>query len=181
MANTFLEALHSGRVLLMDGAMGTELQRAGIQPGECYEHWNLTHPERVLAIHRANVEAGAEVLLTNTFQANPPALAKHGLDRQLPQLCKAGIALAREAAGTKCFALGDMTVLDPLHPTDWLTSLLRSMIVATPLPRFTQYRDVGITRKRVRRRRASGVCQPAPCARSQLSTSARLGLTAALP
>ena len=41
----FLQALYSGRVLLMDGAMGTELQRAGLQPGECGELWNLTHPE----------------------------------------------------------------------------------------------------------------------------------------
>ncbi|TMQ32259.1 MAG: methionine synthase, partial [Planctomycetota bacterium] len=41
---TFLESLHSGRVLLMDGAMGTELQRAGLAEGECYELWNLTHP-----------------------------------------------------------------------------------------------------------------------------------------
>ena len=55
----------------MDGAMGTELQRAGCQPDECGEIWNLTHPERVRAIHQAYVDAGAEVLLTNTFQANP--------------------------------------------------------------------------------------------------------------
>ena len=69
----FLDALRSGRVLLMDGAMGTELQRAGLQPGECGELWNLTHPEKVRAIHQAYVDAGAEVLLTNTFQANPAA------------------------------------------------------------------------------------------------------------
>ena len=55
----FLEALRSGRVLLMDGAMGTELQRAGIEEGECYEAWNLTHPEQVRAIHRGYVFAGA--------------------------------------------------------------------------------------------------------------------------
>src|SRR5215471_18008911 len=75
----FLKALHSGQVLLMDGAMGTELQRAGIGENECYELWNLTHPERVRAIHQAYVDAGAEVLLTNTFQANGPALARHRL------------------------------------------------------------------------------------------------------
>src|SRR5262249_30383075 len=79
----FLQALHSGRVLLMDGAMGTELQRAGIGAGECYELWNLTHPDRVRAVHQAYVDAGAEALLTNTFQANGPALEKHGLRGQL--------------------------------------------------------------------------------------------------
>src|SRR5437764_7321832 len=65
-----LHELRSGRVLLMDGAMGTELQRAGMLPGECYELWNLTHPEEVRAIHQRYVDAGARCLLTNTFQAN---------------------------------------------------------------------------------------------------------------
>ena len=51
-----LEALHSGRVLLMDGAMGTELQRAGMPEGACYEEWNLTYPDKVLAIHKAYVD-----------------------------------------------------------------------------------------------------------------------------
>jgi 5-methyltetrahydrofolate--homocysteine methyltransferase len=64
----FLKALHSRRVLLMDGAMGTELQTAGLKIGEAGEHWNFQHPDRVLAIHKGYVEAGAEVLLTNTFQ-----------------------------------------------------------------------------------------------------------------
>src|SRR6516164_4935599 len=77
------EAMASGWVLLMDGAMGTELQRAGISTGECYELWNLSHPDKVKAIHQSYVDAGAQVLLTNTFQANPVALAKHGLDDQL--------------------------------------------------------------------------------------------------
>ena len=55
----FRAALQSGRVLLMDGAMGTELQRANLQPGECGEFWNLAEPERVQAIHQAYVDAGA--------------------------------------------------------------------------------------------------------------------------
>jgi 5-methyltetrahydrofolate--homocysteine methyltransferase len=90
----FLEALHSGRVLLMDGAMGTELQRAGIGEGECYELWNLTHPERVQAVHRAYAEAGAEVLLTNTFQANSLALQRFGAEKQLKQILRAATDLA---------------------------------------------------------------------------------------
>lgn len=77
----FLEALRSGRVLLMDGAMGTELQRRGLKTDECGELWNLTHPRRVRAVHQAYVDAGAEILLTNTFQANDPALARYGFTR----------------------------------------------------------------------------------------------------
>jgi 5-methyltetrahydrofolate--homocysteine methyltransferase len=75
----FLTALRSGRVLLMDGAMGTELRRAGLPDDGCGEAYNLTHPERVRAVHQAYADAGAEVLLTNTFQANGPTLARHGL------------------------------------------------------------------------------------------------------
>jgi 5-methyltetrahydrofolate--homocysteine methyltransferase len=65
-----LDALKSGRVLLMDGAMGTELQRAGLRPDENAATWNLLHPRRVRAVHRAYLDAGAEVLLTNTFLIN---------------------------------------------------------------------------------------------------------------
>jgi methionine synthase I (cobalamin-dependent) len=71
----FLDALRSGHVLLMDGAMGTELRRAGLPDEGCAEVWNLTHPERVRAVHQAYADAGAEVLLTNTFQANRHALS----------------------------------------------------------------------------------------------------------
>src|SRR5229473_582870 len=85
----FREALLSGEVLLMDGAMGTELQRAGLREGECAELWNITHADNVRAIHQAYVDAGALCLLTNTFQANPPALAKHGLTEDWESICRA--------------------------------------------------------------------------------------------
>lgn len=104
----FLEALRSGRVLLMDGAMGTELQRAGIQPDECYEQWNLTHPERVRAIHQAYVDAGAEVLLTNTFQANRVGLQRHQLEESLSQIVTEGLTLAHSVAGEQRFVLADI-------------------------------------------------------------------------
>jgi 5-methyltetrahydrofolate--homocysteine methyltransferase len=103
-----LQALGSGRTLLMDGAMGTELLRAGLPPGSCGEEWNRTHPGRVLDIHRAYRRAGAEVLLTNTFQANPRALARHGLADQLDDIAEAGVRLARQAAGPRAFVLGDI-------------------------------------------------------------------------
>ena len=64
-----LEALRE-RVLLGDGAMGTEIQRAGLESGGCGEAWNLDHPERVLAIQRRYVEAGSDVLLSHTFGAS---------------------------------------------------------------------------------------------------------------
>jgi 5-methyltetrahydrofolate--homocysteine methyltransferase len=66
----FLKALRSGRVLLMDGAMGTELQRAGLKREENSVPWNETNRERVRAVGQAYLDAGAEVLLTNTFLLN---------------------------------------------------------------------------------------------------------------
>jgi 5-methyltetrahydrofolate--homocysteine methyltransferase len=104
----FLDALRSGRVLLMDGAMGTELQRASLKPGECGELWNITEPDRVRAIHRAYVDAGAQCLLTNTFQANPAALAKHGKSEQLEAINRSALQLARSVAGPYRFVLADI-------------------------------------------------------------------------
>jgi 5-methyltetrahydrofolate--homocysteine methyltransferase len=104
----FLRALRSGRVLLMDGAMGTELQRAGIGAGECYELWNLTHPDRVWAIHRAYVLAGAECLLTNTFQANPAALTRLGLQDRLEEIGAAAVRVARSAGGPATFVVASV-------------------------------------------------------------------------
>jgi 5-methyltetrahydrofolate--homocysteine methyltransferase len=104
----FLKALHSDRVLLMDGAMGTELQRAGIGSGECYELWNLTHPDRVRAIHGAYQEAGAEVFLTNTFQANPGRFSQLGISTQLAPVATAAVALARAVARDRGYVLYDV-------------------------------------------------------------------------
>jgi 5-methyltetrahydrofolate--homocysteine methyltransferase len=126
------EVLHSGRVLLMDGAMGTELQRAGLRPGECHELWNLTRPERVAAVHRAYVEAGAECLLTNTFQANLPALARHGLADRMREVIEAGVALARTAAGPGRFVLADLGPVE--QPQRQVTAaMLRPMRAADGL------------------------------------------------
>ncbi len=108
--STFGESLHSGRVLLMDGAMGTELQRAGIGDGECYEYWNLEYPEKVRAIHESYVAAGAKVLVTNTFQANPRlagAASRPGSAR-LEKITEAGVALARGVAGSDRFVLASV-------------------------------------------------------------------------
>jgi 5-methyltetrahydrofolate--homocysteine methyltransferase len=70
-----LDVLKSGRVLLMDGALGTELQKAGLRDDENSAAWTLLHPERVRAVHAAYRAAGAEVFLTNTFMAHAASLA----------------------------------------------------------------------------------------------------------
>ena len=115
----FLDALRSGRVLLMDGAMGTELQRVGLAQKEHGELWNLRHPDRVLAIHQAYRDAGASVFLTNTFQAIHAAIGgRTKLSQASAELYDEGktlialqwsaYALARAAAGPDGFVLADI-------------------------------------------------------------------------
>jgi methionine synthase I (cobalamin-dependent) len=113
----FLKTLHGGGVLLMDGAMGTELRRAGLPPGECCESWNLTHPEKVRAIHEAYWQAGARCLLTNTFQSNPAALARHGLDDRLEAINRAAVALCRTVGSGQAFVLGSVGPMSPAADT----------------------------------------------------------------
>ncbi len=86
--------------------MGTELQKRYIKPGECFEAWNLTHAEQVQAIHQCYVNAGADCLLTHTFQANPTALARHGLQDRLAEIGRAALDNARSAHPR--FVLGDI-------------------------------------------------------------------------
>jgi 5-methyltetrahydrofolate--homocysteine methyltransferase len=127
------ETLRTGRVLLMDGAMGTELQRAGIRPGECYELWNLTHPDRVRAIHHAYSCAGAQCLVTNTFQAHPSALKKHGLQDRLAELNTAAVAIARSACGTDGFVLASIGPSGQELPLTVWAELVRSLHAADGL------------------------------------------------
>src|SRR5438045_9060939 len=64
--------------LLGDGAMGTQLMLAGLEQGNCGEEWNLTHPERVLAIQRRYADAGSDCILTNTVGGSRIMLNRHG-------------------------------------------------------------------------------------------------------
>ena len=108
MRQTLLEAI-AERVLLCDGAMGTELQNAGLEPGGCGEAWNLDYPERLLAIQRAYVEAGSDCLLTNTFGGCRIMLERHDHSDNVAAINKAGAELARQAfAGRSGFVIGDI-------------------------------------------------------------------------
>jgi 5-methyltetrahydrofolate--homocysteine methyltransferase len=105
---TLLEALRE-RPLVGDGAMGTQLMLAGLEHGECGEEWNLTHPERVLAIQHRYVEAGSDCILTNTFGASRLMLNRHGKGDLAGNVNRGGVAIAREAFGGKPgFVIGDI-------------------------------------------------------------------------
>lgn len=89
------------RVLVCDGAMGTQLQSAGLELGACGEHWNITHPDTILAIQSAYTEAGADCLITQTFGASSINLARHGLADLAEEINRAGVEIAREAFASR--------------------------------------------------------------------------------
>ena len=108
-ASALLQDAIRERTLLGDGAMGTQLMLAGLEQGNCGEEWNLTHPERVVAIQRRYVEAGSECLITNTFGGSRIMLNRHGHAGQAVAINKAGVAIARKAFGAKGgYVLGDI-------------------------------------------------------------------------
>jgi 5-methyltetrahydrofolate--homocysteine methyltransferase len=106
------------RRLVCDGAMGTQLMLAGLETGGCGELWNLTHPDRVLAIQRNYAEAGADCIISNTFGASRIMLKRHGHEDKLVEINQAGARIAREAFGDhNGYVLGDLgplgTILEP--------------------------------------------------------------------
>ena len=92
----FLELLQTGRPVLLDGGMGTMLQAKGLPVGATPELTTLEHPEWLLDIHRAYVEAGAQILYANTFGANREKLSHCG--KTVEEIVPAAVALAKEAA-----------------------------------------------------------------------------------
>lgn len=88
----------SGPALITDGAWGTQLQALGLAAGELPDRWNLTHPEHVGAVARSYVEAGSEIILTNTFRANGITLQEAGQSAFLEAINRRGVEISREAA-----------------------------------------------------------------------------------
>ena len=103
---TLRELLSDGRVHVVDGAMGTMLYGRGVFLNVCYDELSLKQPDLVRDIHREYVRAGAELIETNTFGANPVKLATHGLAGETERINSAAAGLAREAAGERAAVAG---------------------------------------------------------------------------
>src|SRR6187401_1660565 len=103
------------RPLVGDGAMGTQLMLAGLEQGACGEAWNLTHPERVLAIQKRYADAGADCIITNTFGGSRIMLRRHGHEADLLEINRAGARITRDAfGGREGYVLGDVGPLGAL-------------------------------------------------------------------
>ncbi len=107
--DTFIEAIKH-RILVCDGAIGTELRKQIPANLPCVDACNIIedYADEVVRVHQGYADAGADVIQTNTYQANREALAIHGFDNQVEEINRAGVKLARRAAGQRCYVAGSV-------------------------------------------------------------------------
>ena len=103
-----LEKLLANGPIVTDGGWGTQLQIRGLGTGECPDAWNLTNADKVREVAALYVEAGSDVILTNTFGANRFMLERHGLADQVEAINKAGVQISKDAAGEKAKVFASM-------------------------------------------------------------------------
>ena len=96
--------------IILDGAMGTGLMKAGMSVDECTEKWAIQHPDVVMGIQKAYIEAGAQILYAPTFGANRIKLKEYGLEEEIEYLNKELVALSKKAADGKALIAGDLTM-----------------------------------------------------------------------
>src|SRR5690349_2187460 len=121
MTITLQDLLNDGKVHVLDGAMGTMLYAKGFFLNVCYDELSVKQPKLVQEVHEAYVRAGAEILETNTFGANPIKLASYGLADDTEKINTAAANLARAAAGDRASVVGSIGPLgiriEPFGPT----------------------------------------------------------------
>jgi methionine synthase I (cobalamin-dependent) len=93
-----IQQLLAQRPVITDGAWGTQLQERGLSLGEFPDAWNLTHPDRVAEVARAYVQAGSQIILTNTFGANRIRLGDHAAAAEVSEINRRGVEISRAAA-----------------------------------------------------------------------------------
>ncbi len=118
---TLRDLVEDTRVHVLDGAMGTMLYNRGVFVNVCYDELSRSQPALVQEVHEAYVQAGAEILETNTFGANPVKLSSHGLDDDTEAINRSAVTVARRAARGKALvvgAIGPLGIrLEPWGPT----------------------------------------------------------------
>jgi 5-methyltetrahydrofolate--homocysteine methyltransferase len=129
------ELLGTKGFLVLDGAMGTELFTAGLMAGDPPEIWNVEHPDRIRAIHQSYVDAGSDIILTNSFGGNRHRLKLHSLEGRVHELNAAAASIAREVAGA---AGRPVLVAGSMGPTGELIEPLGALTAAEAHEAFAE-------------------------------------------
>ena len=126
----FKKLFEHGPVIL-DGATGSNLMKAGMPKGVCTEKWVLEHPDTIIQLQRAYAEAGSQIIYAPTFAANRISLANHGLSDQVDHYNHALVALSKEAVQGKALIAGDITTTSKMDAEyDELLSAYEEQITA---------------------------------------------------
>ena len=104
----FSELLAAKKILISDGAWGTQLAAQGLQAGECPEKWNLERPDEVKALAAGYVDAGSDIILTNTFGGSRLKLEKAGLGDSVDEVNRSGAAISKDAADGKALVFASI-------------------------------------------------------------------------
>jgi len=99
--HALIEKLIKEGPVVTDGSWGTQLQNRGLKRGECPDSWNLSHPERVEEVARQYVEAGSQIILTNTFGGNRLSLGRFNMGDKAVAINTAGVEISKKAAGNR--------------------------------------------------------------------------------
>ena len=134
----FEDLLASKGALLADGATGTTLFGMGLTSGDAPELWNVDEPEKIKALHRGFVEAGSDIILTNTFGANRHRLKLHNAEGRVKELNAAGVRLAREVAEE---ADRDVLIAGSIGPTGELFQPLGALSYDEAVEAFAEQID----------------------------------------
>jgi len=134
MDKSFVDRLQAGEILIADGATATNYQQMGMAIGVAPEEWILDEPEKVLGLHRAFVEAGSDIILTDTFGATSLRLRESRYAGRAAELNRAAVALARQAASTRPGVL----VAGSMGPTGSLMEPLGELTAAAAADAYAE-------------------------------------------